>query len=248
MSKGLGLFKVPGFAYPGGKVRLRKWLVSMMPRKGRRFVDLFAGRGNVSWLAMCALGFQEWWLNDIYTKPFFDAIRDVDVADLPFKFTRDWARDAKKGTSALEIVLSPWMSYSGGTVGGISRCTLYHSSRYKKTIQNAKRILRARSPTITALDWTDVLGSGLCSDDFVYLDPPYMNASAGYAVDTVDHADLLRALKQTSARWLLSGYESELYLRELGAPSASRLSAIYMKTAHGEGSKPPRLECVWKNY
>ena len=52
-------FKVPGFAYPGGKVRLRKWLVSMMPREGRRYIEPFAGRGNVFWLAACALRFRE---------------------------------------------------------------------------------------------------------------------------------------------------------------------------------------------
>ncbi|HUW57522.1 MAG TPA: DNA adenine methylase, partial [Planctomycetota bacterium] len=93
------MFKVPQFNYPGGKVRLRKWLVSMMPREGGRYVEPFAGRGNVFWLAACCLKFQEWWLNDIYTKPFFDAIRDVDVVDIPIKLTVEDVRAHIKARS-----------------------------------------------------------------------------------------------------------------------------------------------------
>jgi hypothetical protein len=65
----------PTFGYPGGKAHLARTLVDLMPPSGRRYVEPFAGRGNVFWVAS-ELDYQEWHINDIRTASWFEAIRD----------------------------------------------------------------------------------------------------------------------------------------------------------------------------
>src|SRR5664280_3232407 len=65
---------VPGFAYPGGKKRIRNSIVSFMPKSGSTYAEPFAGRAATFWLAATTLQFSNWWLNDLRTAPFFHAI------------------------------------------------------------------------------------------------------------------------------------------------------------------------------
>ena len=75
----------PGFAYPGAKYNLAPKLCALMPRDCRRFVDLFAGRGNVTFAVMCdrTLDFEEFWINDHSTFPFFSALLAADKIAVP---------------------------------------------------------------------------------------------------------------------------------------------------------------------
>jgi hypothetical protein len=73
----------PGFAYPGAKVRLGRQLAAMLPPEGKRFVDLFAGRGNVTWAVMSLLRYEEFWLNDIQSFPFLDGLKHSRIYATP---------------------------------------------------------------------------------------------------------------------------------------------------------------------
>ncbi|HUW55298.1 MAG TPA: DNA adenine methylase, partial [Planctomycetota bacterium] len=161
------MFKVPGFAYPGGKVRLRKWLVSMMPRKGRRFVDLFAGRGNVFWLAACALQFREWQLNDMWTNTWFDVIARIDLGSIPIRLPMsesvEWRRRAdraRKGNADdIAVAMESITMFSGGVSGNGSsprRTSKYSVKAFRRTIECARRILRTKSAVVTGLPWERV--------------------------------------------------------------------------------------------
>lgn len=59
--------KTPSFRYMGGKARLASWLIGHFPKAGGRYVELFAGRGNVFFKARQSLDFKEWTLNDLDT-------------------------------------------------------------------------------------------------------------------------------------------------------------------------------------
>jgi site-specific DNA-adenine methylase len=72
------------FPYPGGKARLARELVAMMPQSGRLYLEPFAGRGNVFFCAAQILKFQHWQINDIQQAPFFRAIKRYgDVMIVP---------------------------------------------------------------------------------------------------------------------------------------------------------------------
>jgi hypothetical protein len=47
----------PGFAYPGGKKRIRNSFINYTPKFGGTYAEPFAGRANVFWLAATTLQF-----------------------------------------------------------------------------------------------------------------------------------------------------------------------------------------------
>lgn len=61
---------IPTFAYPGGKARLGKHIVPMLPPKGERYVEVFAGRANLFFRVAQLLKYRSFWLNDTQTYSF----------------------------------------------------------------------------------------------------------------------------------------------------------------------------------
>jgi hypothetical protein len=48
--------------YPGSKGRMAKTIVSYLPMTGNTYIEPFAGRASVFWLAATQLNYQRWWL------------------------------------------------------------------------------------------------------------------------------------------------------------------------------------------
>jgi len=67
--------RAPNYLWPGAKYLLAPKLLQYIPQQGRKFVDVCAGRGNLSFYAMAAgLDYKEWIINDPITAPFFHAL------------------------------------------------------------------------------------------------------------------------------------------------------------------------------
>ena len=134
----------------------------------------------------------------------------------------------------------------GGVKKGIK------SSSYQKHLINAQEIMRKTNPVLTdKLYWqeneeTDL--SWLGQDDFVYLDPPYINAKVlAYKNNTLSHRKMAEDLKNAKFKWLLSEYDNQLYRDIIGPPFATKdvqLSVGFETTLLSQR----RIECVWKNY
>lgn len=60
----------PSFAYPGGKAKLAPLIVQAFHPSTTRLVDVFAGRGNVSWAAMYFRPEYKFWMNGKGTAEF----------------------------------------------------------------------------------------------------------------------------------------------------------------------------------
>jgi len=75
MTKKPKLPPIPRFAYHGGKGKLAKRIVRILPPSGKRFVEPFAGRGNVYFHVAQRLDYKEFWLNDTYMYRFFAALQ-----------------------------------------------------------------------------------------------------------------------------------------------------------------------------
>lgn len=255
-------YRIPSFGYPGGKVMIREWLVKRMPTYGRSYVEPFAGRGNVFWLAVHMLDFRQWHLNDPWTARWFDAIQKVKISDIPDELTWLIARmcseyaKSRRDTDDLSVALESKVMFSGGTMGGSERAGM--SSQYRNTpslagfkncLVQAREIIKSVHPIITDVEW-DALGLGeLLETDFVYLDPPYENVHKDiYFHDTVDHVALLRYLLDAPHLWMISGYSSPLYRNRLGMPMARKKISKHMQHHTKQVKLEKMTECIWTNY
>jgi site-specific DNA-adenine methylase len=244
----------PAISYPGGKARLARTLVSLMPRQGRSYVEPFAGRGNVFWAAASSqLGFRQWALNDIRTVPFFEAVRDIgDTVEVPEKSCVEYSRqrEAFRRSDPKAILLEPYFTFSGDGYGrGLQGKNGPTAAGYTRTLRACHRLLHTTKAIITGCDWTEFDWSSLTHDDFVFIDPPYLGGDVrSYKENDLDHEDLVRLLKAAKFKWMLTEYAHELYFRELGQPffiKDMQLNAPNFRVTRG---KERRLECVWKNY
>lgn len=84
------------------------------------------------------------------------------------------------------------------------------------------------------------------SNVFMYIDPPYvLSTRAGkqykHEMTDADHEELLKALLQSKAKIMISGYESEMYNDYLNGWKKKQFSSC---AEHGKA----RTETVWMNY
>jgi hypothetical protein len=246
--------------YPGGKGRLAPRIVSFLPRRGRTYLEPFAGRGNLFWEAVQqGLKFDRWWLNDLQTHTFLEAIKshghDVEV---PVRSRRvfEYLRDAYKRGDVMATLLAPHICYSGGLyesgVKGGSGCGDDDgggsAAGFQRTLRQCHRILHETEPQITGLDWTRLRLEKLTGDDVVVLDPPYafpLNMVKVYSDSTVDYEQLVDVLLRAKFRWLLCGYPHPI-LHRLGTPIWARQMQLLCVRVKPGGEE--RSECVWANY
>jgi DNA adenine methylase len=93
-------------------------------------------------------------------------------------------------------------------------------------------------------------------DAFIYLDPPYMGTEHYYDAKFTleDHKNMLSMLKQSKAKWLLSGYANDLYdyeLKEFYRIEISSVKSLYGITEankHLTKERPKATEILWANY
>lgn len=251
-------YTVPSFWYPGGKSRIREWLVSRMPLSGGKYVEPFAGRGSVFWLAVHMLDFREWWLNDPWTARWFEAIQRVDLQSIPSHLTRKFAlhmyKEAMKNRdhNDLAVAIEGKVMFGGGPGKSISGHWKIQPSMSGLIgrLKVARSILKQIQVRVTGKDWRECGLEKLGGSDFVYLDPPYLGCTPGiYMAGELDHGELLRYLREAPFLWMLSGYMSPLYTRLLGEPYAARNKNVFLGLhSAGNPTHRKRLECIWTNY
>jgi site-specific DNA-adenine methylase len=243
----------PGFAYPGGKKRIRNSIVSFMPKSGSTYAEPFAGRANVFWLAATTLQFSNWWLNDLRTAPFLHAIiSHGSTLEVPEHTRQEFERQkaVRHTGDPIAILLEPYLSYSGAGYAASYRPTKGAPLRhhYQNTLRCAHQIMLQTQPTITNLDWKLVVAD-LNDDDFAYVDPPYAAANVhGYGPDDIDHIEMVSILKNARFRWLLSEYYQPIYVEAFGEPIWRKEVQLCSTNFRHDGGKEKRIECLWRNY
>ena len=247
------LGRVPRIGYPGGKSGLAKVIVGFMPPYGRSYVEAFAGKGNVFWAAAQFLKYEEWWINDLQTAPFFTGLRDIGDSIIvppftPEEFNRYKAAFAQGNCEA--SLLEPYFTFSG--------CGFEHSGQkgnrdhptkpagYQRTLRSCHGILHRTNARITGLDFKDMHLEELGPDDFVYIDAPYLSGNVKtYSSDTVDFRYLFGLLEKANFRWLLSEYPESTYFEHFGDPCyVQDVKLLCTRT----GKEEVRTECLWKNF
>jgi hypothetical protein len=243
------------FRWPGGKALLAPEIVKHIPKHGRKFIDLFCGRGNVFFRAAAeGLDYKEWVLNDPLTAPFLHAIRDVgDKVALPQRSREEFDRQkalAENGDQRA-LLLAPHLCFNGGTYssgGSTTEGGRRTPQSYEANLRLAHTAMKLANPRITQLDWLDcVEAENPGAGDFVLLDVPYMDCEVGpYKPDSVIPAELVRWLKDAPCGWILCEYRQPFYLANLGKPLYTR-EVQNRATNFAKAPQQRRFECLWTN-
>lgn len=246
---------VPFFTYQGSKASIRKWILPHMPQEGDRYIEPFAGRANMFFLAKTHLNFKRWVLNDLHTYQFLIqlfTLKDEDLDCFPEQMTWDlykefknkWEKD-KTQSLLIEPGIAHLGHYRSGWMGKYSGTRKWNRDQYKERILKAHNLLQGQI-AITGITWSSLPWDSFDSEDFVYFDPPYMNTEHRYYSD-IDHEDFLRRVKTLKCKWLLSNSDNPFYRENLGDPAETKIRKAGSK-AFGKMSGVI-TECLWKgNY
>lgn len=132
---------------------------------------------------------------------------------------------------------------------GLLRTTPYPQTwrEYPEIVRECAAELRSRNIEINNMDALQVMARYDSTDTLHYVDPPYVQSTRGNHVryeheyDQQDHERLLFFLQSLKGKIVLSGYDSDLYSRNL---SGWRKEC---KVSHDtQGGK--KIECLWMNY
>jgi hypothetical protein len=248
------MIDVPLFRWPGGKSQLSPEIVKRIPRRGRKFIELCGGRGNVTFRAMAEdLDYQEWVINDPLTAPFFIALRDfgdrVKVRERSRKEFLRMAQLAKTGDPEA-ILLEPWLAFNGGTYdsGGVSTTGGRRTPEsYERSLRVGCKLMRERNVKITALDWFDCLEAEQPGpEDFVFIDIPYIGCEvAPYKPTSVSPTEIIEVLKSATFNWIFTEYRQPLYLAAFGEPAFQKNVQLRTTNFAKTGGQERRVECIW---
>jgi len=264
--------KLTFFPYIGGKHRLAKFIVELIPEH-EIYVEPFVGAGHVFFtkerskievlndadakianIFYCvAFHYKEFW-NRFRWLVYSRAIRQKLLQELKKKDKVELG-DVDSAVAMLFLAHSGFGGtiYSGfgyGTNGGGEAKRLKNGMLRLRSIH--KRLLG--DVFIECLDFEDVMNKWDSEKTFFYCDPPYYGAEHYYekTFSKEDHLRLINRLKQAKGKWILSGYHNELYDAELegfyyveiDVPKPSYGITVNSKTK----TRPRATEVLWFNY
>lgn len=250
---------VPTYKMHGSKARSAAWIESCIPQRSfERWVEPFAGRGNVFFRVASQRRFTAHLLNDLQKAPFLKALRDspdfefVDGGEINRELWERWKEspDSPQKWLAESYVARFGSSWETGpsTAGGDSENG--HSRRNTILRMEAARGLLRRGPAeISGLDYLEFLQRVEPKEgDLVYLDPPYdSDHNVHYA--GIDQDEFLRVCLALPSFVMISGYTSPRYEKALQGwerevrPRASVGKGVAHKGA--SGAKPRVEEVLW---
>jgi 16S rRNA G966 N2-methylase RsmD len=240
------------FTWPGSKARLAPKILPFLPREGRKWIDVFCGRANVTFAALLAgFQYQTWIVNDIRTHVFLSLVKEhgdkISVPRRQDMSTADFAIWKKKTGQGdiTAILLEPYLTWSGsGWAGGGPRWAggWQTPEAYQRNLRGAAEILRSSKVRITGLDWLDCLKEEqVGAQDTCFFDPPYLGAvTQSYYPSDICPVELIAYLQKAQHAWGLTEYDQPLYLASLGEPA---LRMVVRPPNSSNGGM--RTECLW---
>jgi len=252
----------PTFARMGGKARIRKQIISLLPKRGNRYIEPFVGAGNLFFLAKKELQFKYWILNDPYCK-LLKNIKLVDIDKLPEVINKEvfleMKRRAQEDDDPIAHCLEPRITFGGkGWSGGFSGIydaqgnhVIYRKHLYSKLLTDAKGYLD-ESVYLLDLDYISLIKAfdDLSDDDLIVIDPPYYNTKASYP--NIDHLQLCQIVNNLSytngVKWAICGYDNEIYQKELNFKNRFEIRRNSEIKSSNTRKAEPVTEILWVNY
>lgn len=189
-----------------------------------------------------------------YSREEFALACSVDQSESPLERARKFyirARQVRTGL-ATQASSGRWSYTKNDSRKGKSLSV----SRWLTGVESLHNVcMRLKDVQIENLDAKDVIERYDDSNVLFYLDPPYLldvrSGCKGYKHEMTEdeHLNLLGMIRSIKGKALLSGYESELYCKEL---KGWRVLKDDLKkspnTRKGDGTADLRQEVIWANY
>lgn len=257
------------FRYPGSKWSIADWIISHFPAGYERLVYLepFCGSGAVFFNKIP--GSVET-INDLdgdivnvfrilrerpeelkraleltpYSREEYDL--SFEPSDDPLEKARRFMVRTTQSIGAKMDGKSGWRNHKRMKTGG----TACKWAGITNTIDDATRRLRGDTTNLVQIENMDALRlieRYNNSDVLMYIDPPYLRSTRKsgtlyrHEMDLSGQRQLLDLLNQSRAKIIISGYESDLYNREL---SGWYKDSILCRTTSAEKA----VETIWMNY
>lgn len=256
------------FKYPGSKWSIAEWIVGHFPENYRKmvYVEPFAGScavffnkepsgcevindldGDIVNFFRVLREIPEELKRAVELTPFSRAEYDLafESCDDPLERARRFLVIANQGIGSKRATKSGWQCYLSPNPGG---CPVKWSSIIDVIPQAAAR-LRGTTTNLVHIENKDafeIIEKANRPDVLIYADPPYVRkarkSGALYKNEMVDeqHVRLLMLLKASKAKVILSGYENNIYDREL---QGWRKDTVPVRNTVGTA-----IETIWMNY
>ena len=248
--------RCPTFKYHGSKCRMAPWIIDHFPHRIGKYVEPFAGRGNVYYrLCMSDRMFEKAYLNDIKTFKWLKALKEYDgnYDFLPESITKDIYDKFRSMKNCPErTIAEAVLAYNGNFYGRGANITYesangYNAESSSVRYKNAHRLLQ--KAILWKRDWKECVESlNLGPQDLLYCDPPYYKAN--YLIyPQIEHGELLDRLKSMSCKVVLSSYLSTLYKTKLKTWNVDY--KIRAATATRQSMKEPKerhVEVLYMNF
>ena len=258
------------FPYIGGKHLMSKVIVKLMPPH-RIYVEPFAGAAKVFFakepseievlndadkkianVYYCvAFHFQDFWERVkwlLHSREIFRVLKKKMNESPPSKLG-----DIEHAVATYYCLVSSFSGTGGSLAYGI-HVSLGGRMITKKILILRKIRKRLKNVIIECKDFEEVIKTWDTETTLFYCDPPYYGAEYYYAIPFTnqDHERLLKQLKQTKGKWILSGYHNDLYDEVLkGYPYIEKQNtkSSYAITRYRKNkTRPIATEVLWFNY
>jgi DNA adenine methylase len=224
----------PPFKYSGGKRRELKNIVPLLPNHFDRVIEPFCGAAAVAFHLEkpSILSDMRGDLIETYKQigynwdelsQWLEWMKGLDyntLQDLYYETRSSWTKDTSGIELAKYFITIRQLGFSGmdriNSKTGRSNVPFSHYKSFNSVLSKNHRDF-IRNSEILHCDWTTSFDMGT-ENDFVFLDPPYLNRNSRYN-GTYDnnlqlHYDIANRFKNTNAKCMIVHVDCELY-REL---------------------------------
>lgn len=246
--------------YPGGKWRIAEWIISYFPEH-KVYCEPFFGsgacffnkqpayietindmNGDIVNLFRVCRDYPEELAEKINLTPFSrdEFISCAEPSENPIEQARRTLVRYHQSFGTSNSSKNSWRNVQ--TYGG-PRCATMWNCLPEIIIKCCERLKEAQIENTDALTLIERYDS---EDTLIYLDPPYIQSLRKknmYACEMTDeqHVEMLRLIKNSKSKIILSGYDNKLYNSELSEWTTAEKNTIAQMGL-------PRIEKLWMNF